>query len=92
MEYFLAPLTGVIGIIFAIILWIRISNIYPGNTRMQEIAAAIHEGAMAFISREYRTLSIFAFVLFCIGFFINWKTAICFIVGAVFSVLPVMPE
>ncbi len=86
MEYFLAPLTGVIGIIFAIILWIRISNIYPGNTRMQEIAAAIHEGAMAFISREYRTLSIFAFVLFFVlGFFINWKTAICFIVGAVFS-------
>ena len=86
MEFFLAPLTGVIGIIFAIILWIRISNIYPGNMRMQEIAAAIHEGAMAFINREYRTLSIFAFVLFFVlGFFINWETAICFIVGAVFS-------
>lgn len=86
MEYFLAPLTGVIGIIFAIILWIRISNIYPGNMRMQEIAAAIHEGAMAFINREYRTLSIFAFVLFFVlGFFIDWETAICFIVGAVFS-------
>ena len=86
MEFFLAPLTGVIGIIFAIILWIRISNIYPGNKRMQEIAAAIHEGAMAFINREYRTLSVFAFVLFFVlGFFINWKTAICFIVGAVFS-------
>ena len=86
MEFFLAPLTGVIGIIFAIILWIRISNIYPGNMRMQEIAAAIHEGAMAFINREYRTLSIFAFVLFFVlGFFIDWETAICFIVGAVFS-------
>ena len=53
---------------------------------MQEIAAAIHEGAMAFINREYRTLAVFAVVLFFVlGFLIEFKTAICFLVGAVFS-------
>ncbi len=83
---YLAPLAGIIGIIFGIILWIRVKKVDPGNKRMQEIAAAIHEGAMAFLNREYRTLGIFAVVLFLVlGFFIDWSTAICFIVGAVFS-------
>ncbi|RJX29461.1 MAG: sodium-translocating pyrophosphatase [Dethiobacter sp.] len=87
MELFsLVPIAGVIGIIFAIILWVRVAKVDPGNERMQEIAAAIHEGAMAFLNREYRTLGIFAVVLFFVlGFFINWSTAICFIVGALFS-------
>lgn len=87
MELFsLVPIAGVIGIIFAIILWVRVSNVDPGNERMQEIAAAIQEGAMAFINREYRTLGIFAIVLFFVlGFLIDWKTAICFLVGAIFS-------
>ncbi|NMB41980.1 MAG: sodium-translocating pyrophosphatase [Firmicutes bacterium] len=81
-----APLAGIIGIIFAIFLWGRVSRIFPGTKQMQEIAQAIHEGAMAFLKREYQTLAIFAVVLFFVlGFFISWETAICFIVGAVFS-------
>jgi K(+)-stimulated pyrophosphate-energized sodium pump len=87
MDFFsLVPVAGVIGIIFAIILWVRVSKVDPGNERMQEIAAAIHEGAMAFLNREYRTLGIFAIVLFFVlGFIIDFKTAICFAVGAIFS-------
>jgi K(+)-stimulated pyrophosphate-energized sodium pump len=87
MDFFsLVPVAGVIGIIFAIILWVRVSKVDPGNERMQEIAAAIHEGAMAFLNREYRTLGIFAIVLFFVlGFVIDFKTAICFAVGAIFS-------
>ncbi|NLX90640.1 MAG: sodium-translocating pyrophosphatase [Firmicutes bacterium] len=83
---FIAPLAGIIGILFGIMLWVRISKVDPGTKRMQEIAAAIHEGAMAFLSREYRTLGIFAIVLFVVlGFLIGWKTGICFLVGACFS-------
>jgi len=81
-----APIAGIIGIIFAIFLWSKIAKIDPGNKRMQEIATAIQEGAMAFMSREYRSLAIFAVVLFVVlGFLINWNTAICFVIGAVFS-------
>lgn len=87
MDLFsLVPLAGVIGIIFGIILWVRVSKVDPGNKRMQEIAAAIHEGAMAFLNREYRALAVFAVVLFFVlGFLIDFSTAICFLVGAVFS-------
>lgn len=82
----LAPIAGLIAIIFGLFLWGRVSREDAGNERMQEIAAAIHEGAMAFLNREYRTLAIFAVVLFIvIGAFISWFTAICFIVGAIFS-------
>ncbi|MEW5921925.1 MAG: sodium-translocating pyrophosphatase [Bacillota bacterium] len=84
----LAPIAGIIGIIFALFLWARVNRQDAGTERMQEIAAAIHEGAMAFLNREYRTLAIFALVLFfVIGNFISWFTAICFIVGAVFSAI-----
>ncbi len=82
----LAPIAGLIAIIFGLILWGRVSREDAGNERMQEIAAAIHEGAMAFLNREYRTLAVFALVLsIVIGIFISWFTAICFIVGAIFS-------
>lgn len=83
---FIAPIAGIIGIIFAIILWVQVSKVEPGNEKMRDIAASIHEGAMAFLNREYRTLAVFAIVLFIVlGLVINWFTAICFIVGAIFS-------
>ncbi len=56
---------------------------------MKEIAAAIGEGAQAFLTAEYKILIFFVIVLFVlIGFGIgNWVTAICFVVGALFSTL-----
>lgn len=84
--FFLAPLSGAIGILFGFFLWFRVSKVNPGNKRMREIAAAIHEGAMAFLNREYRTLAVFAVVLFFVlGFLINFNTALCFLAGAIFS-------
>ncbi len=56
---------------------------------MKEIAAAIGEGAQAFLTAEYKILIFFVIVLFVlIGFGIgNWVTALCFVVGALFSTL-----
>ena len=57
-----------------------------GTDKMKEIAAAIHEGAQAFLMAEYKILIIFIVVVFVVvGFGIGWDTAICFIIGAVFS-------
>ena len=57
-----------------------------GNDAMREIAAAIQEGAAAFLNREYTFLAVFVVVIaLLITFAISWQTAVCFIIGAVAS-------
>jgi K(+)-stimulated pyrophosphate-energized sodium pump len=57
-----------------------------GNERMQEIAAAVQEGAKAYLDRQYMTIGLAGVVLFIVvGLFIGWATAIGFAIGAVFS-------
>lgn len=85
----LAPAAGVAALLFALILASGIRKQAPGNERMREIAGAIKEGAQAFLRAEYKILVVFVVLLFVvIGFGIgNWITAVCFLVGAVFSTM-----
>lgn len=85
--YILAAIAGVIALIFAYLLAKSILKQDAGNDRMKEIAAHIQEGAMAFLNREYKYLAIFVVVIAAaIAIFLNWQTALCFIVGAIFSI------
>ena len=85
---YLIPLVGLIGLAYALFLAARVRKADPGTERMQEISNHIHEGALAFLTSEYKILAIFVAVFFLvIGFAISWPTAVCFIVGALFSVL-----
>ena len=59
-----------------------------GNERMQEIAAAVQEGAKAYMNRQYSTIGLVGVILFVVvGFFLDWATAIGFAIGAIFSAL-----
>jgi len=90
MEYLViwAPIMGILALAFAFMLAARIGRSPAGNQRMQEISDAIHEGAMAFLFREYKILSAFVAIMFLvIGAFINWPTAISYIMGSIASVL-----
>ena len=84
----LAPLFAAVALLFALYKARYVSKCEPGNSRMQEIAAAIAEGASAFLRAEYKILAIFIVVLFAlIAIFINIGTAVCFVIGACFSIL-----
>lgn len=84
----ITPIAGIIALIFAVYTAVYINKKDAGNDRMREIADAISVGARAFLFSEYKILIIFAVVLFiAISFLINVQTAICFLIGAVFSTL-----
>ena len=83
----LAPVLSVVALLFAAYKARFVSLAPAGTPRMQEISAAIAEGANAFLTSEYKILAIFIVALFAlIAIFINVGTAICFLIGALFSI------
>ncbi len=77
---------SIMGILYSAVLFYKIKKIKKGNARVEEISGFIREGAMAFLSRQYKILSIFVFVLFfVIGFAINFESAGAFLLGAFLS-------
>ena len=86
---YVVPVVSVLALLFAGYLAVKVAKQEEGTEKMKEIASAISEGARAFLTAEYKIMIVFVIVLFLlIGFGIgNWVTAICFVVGALFSTL-----
>lgn len=86
---YLVPVAGIAALVFAGIKASWVSRQDAGNERMQEIAGAISEGAMAFLAREYRVLAVFVFIVaILLGISgsleptSSWVIAVSFVIGA----------
>ena len=79
-------LCGALAIAFAIWATQSVMAADAGSARMQEISAAVREGAQAYLKRQYTTIAIVGIVIFLIvGYFLGWLVAVGFAVGAVLS-------
>jgi K(+)-stimulated pyrophosphate-energized sodium pump len=77
---------GVIAIVYGVLAARWIVAQPAGNARMQEIAAAIQQGASAYLNRQYTTIAMVGVALFIVlGLALNWATAGGFLVGAILS-------
>jgi len=94
VQILVAMGSGLVALLFAVYLARRVMRAPAGNELMVEISDAIHEGAMAFLAREYRAIAVFVLVLAAVITFgirgetagLGWKTAIAFVSGAFCSV------
>ncbi|MBR9984994.1 MAG: sodium/proton-translocating pyrophosphatase, partial [Desulfosarcina sp.] len=79
-------LVGVVGVLFAIILAGIVKSAPAGDEKMQAIAGAIQEGAIAYLNRQLKSMGIAGIIIFAVIFFtMGYKMAIGFLVGAVAS-------
>ena len=87
MEYeYIIIGCGILAVLYGAVTSKSILSLSAGNERMQEIAAAIQEGATAYLNRQYMTISLVGVVVAIIlGLALSWTSAIGFVIGAVLS-------
>jgi len=86
MALWLALGAALLAVIYGLVMTFWVLGKPAGNEKMQSIAAAIQEGANAYMNRQYTTIGTVGVVLFLVvGFALGWPTAIGFAIGAVFS-------
>lgn len=93
---YLSAIGGIVALIYAVILAVRINKMDSGTKKMKEIAQFINEGAKAFLFSEYKILVIFVATVFVVisvcgiitkSDVLNYRTALAFLIGAILSTL-----
>jgi K(+)-stimulated pyrophosphate-energized sodium pump len=83
-----APWIGLLGLGFAGLTYYSVTRLPEGTERMQEIAAAIHDGAMVFLKREYRIVALFMVIVFLIlSWFLSPAVGGAYVAGGISSML-----
>ena len=81
-----AMVCGVIAVLYGLITSRQVLSASPGNEKMQDIAAAIQEGAKAYLTRQYTTIAIVGVVVAVVLFFaLGTLSTVSFVIGAVLS-------
>src|ERR1700679_2736227 len=82
----LVIVAGLLAVLYGVVQTAALLRASPGNAKMQEIAAAIQEGAQAYLRRQYTTIAMVgAVILVAIFCLIGWTEAVGFLIGAVLS-------
>ncbi|MBL8830853.1 MAG: sodium/proton-translocating pyrophosphatase, partial [Rhodospirillales bacterium] len=85
-AFWLIIACGVLAILYGIVAYRQVVAVSAGNETMQKIAAAIAEGAGAYLNRQYRTIAIVGvLVALVLAFTLGIHVALGFVVGAVLS-------
>ena len=84
-----APFLGILSLVIAFVLYLYVKQQPNGNPMMQDLENMIHEGAMAFLKKEYSILAIFIAVVFILlGLLLGeWRTSVAFVTGAICSMI-----
>src|SRR3954452_14409447 len=86
MELNLILASGVLALLYGLWTVRAVLSLPAGTARMQEIAAAIQEGARAYLNRQYTTIAMVGVVIFALAFFfLGWQVAVGFALGATLS-------
>jgi K(+)-stimulated pyrophosphate-energized sodium pump len=86
LELELVLACGVLALVYGAWTIRSVLSMSAGNARMQEIAAAIQEGAAAYLNRQYTTIAIAGVVIFALAFYIfGWQVAVGYFIGAALS-------
>src|SRR5256886_15198889 len=82
----LIVLCGLLAVAYGVWATMSVMSADAGSAKMQEISAAVREGAQAYLKRQYTTIGIVGIVIFVIvGLLLGWLVAIGFLIGAVLS-------
>src|SRR6201996_3942327 len=86
MELHIVLACGVLALLYGLYTIKSVLALPAGNARMQEIAAAIQEGARAYLNRQYMTIAIAGVVIFLLAlYFLGWQEAVGYLIGATLS-------
>lgn len=81
-------IAGAIGLVLALLFYVRVKSQPGGNETMERIASYVREGSMAFLSREYKVLAVYSLIIGSLLWFsLGPISAFCFVLGAVLSLL-----
>jgi K(+)-stimulated pyrophosphate-energized sodium pump len=86
--YYLPLIVGPLALVVAVFLYFRVKAQPDGNETMNRIGNYVREGSMAFLSREYKVLSVYSLVVMALLYVgLGWVAAVCFFAGAFLSLL-----